>query len=403
LLFGARRALLRGAWLVPYLAVACAGCSSKSNSPPTTDAGPSGAGGTIEGSDGGEGSEGRPSDAEATGSPGIRWIGRVDESNAGGPRFAWSGSGFVATVSGTTISLKLRAASSDAVFFQPVIDGTPGDRFSSASGEQTVTLGSNLADGDHLVEVYRESEGRYGATTFEGFTDGTLKSPPASSGRRIELVGDSITAGYGNLGSEQHPNYGPDPDGGCPFTTQTESAYETYGAIAARTLNAEVSLVAVSGWGIVRDNGNNATDVLPNVYANTLGLSATPAWSFQPAPQAVIINLGTNDFATGDPGETQFEGAYTAFIATVRSKYPDAQIFCTVGPLLYGTGLTMATSYIQNVVSAAHASGDTKVQYLDYGQQNTSLGTGCQYHPNTTEHQAMATKLVTALRAVLAW
>ncbi|HZU85359.1 MAG TPA: endo-1,4-beta-glucanase, partial [Polyangiaceae bacterium] len=91
------------------------------------------------------------------------------------------------------------------------------------------------------------------------------------------------------------------------------------------------------------------------------------------------------------------------FIATVRGNYPDAWIFCTVGPLLYGTGLTMATSYIQDVVAAAHASGDMKVQFVDFGQQNTSLGTGCQYHPNTTEHQAMANKLVAALRTSLGW
>jgi endoglucanase len=129
----------------------------------------------------------------------------------------------------------------------------------------------------------------------------------------------------------------------------------------------------------------------------------TPTFSFQPEPQAVIINLGTNDFAMGDPGQSQFEGAYSAFIATVRGKYPDAWIFCAVGPLLFGTNLATATNYIRAVVSSAQAGGDAKVQFLDFGQQNTSLGTGCQYHPNTTEHQAMATKLVATLRVALRW
>jgi hypothetical protein len=159
----------------------------------------------------------------------------------------------------------------------------------------------------------------------------------------------------------------------------------------------------MSGWGIYRDNANNTSNVLPLVYPNTLGTVAAPPWSFQPAPQAVVINLGTNDFYTGDPGQTQFEGAYTAFIATVRGKYPDAWIFCTVGPLLYGTGLTSAQTYIQDVVSMAQAAGDTKVQYLDFGQQNTTLGTGCQYHPDKMEHQAMANTLIAALHTALGW
>jgi hypothetical protein len=55
------------------------------------------------------------------------------------------------------------------------------------------------------------------------------------------------------------------------------------------------------------------------------------------------------------------------------------------------------------VIASAHASGDMKVQYLDFGQQNITLGTGCDYHPNATEHQAMADRLVAALRAALGW
>jgi lysophospholipase L1-like esterase len=402
---------LRSAFAGSMCLATLAACSS-----PRTDRGP---GASADANDGGGGvadagsgtAEGSALEGGALheggvvdGGAGVRWIGRVDVSNAAGPRFAWSGTGFVATVSGTTISVKLRTSgSSDPVYFQPVVDGTPGPRFAVANGDQTVTLASNLADGDHAVELYRETEGRYGISVFEGFTDGTLKAAPASPGRLIEVVGDSITAGYGDLGSEQHPNYGADPDGGCLFSTQTESAYATYGAIAARTLGADPSLIAVSGWGMYRDNGNNSSGVLPAVYADELGLQVTPTWSFQPEPQAVIINLGTNDFNLGDPGATQFEGAYSAFIATVRGRYPDAWIFCTVGPLLYGTNLATATSYIRAVVTNAQTAGDMKVQYLDFGQQNTSLGTGCQYHPNTTEHQAMATKLVASLRVALGW
>jgi lysophospholipase L1-like esterase len=328
----------------------------------------------------------------------------VDDGDQAAPRFGWSGSGFVATVSGTAISLKLETVGASApVFLQPVIDGTPAARFSVPNGEQTVTLGSGLSDGDHVIELYRETEGRYGHNVFHGFTEGTLKAPPLGSNRLIEIVGDSISAGYGNLGSEEHPNYGPDPDGGCAFSTETESAYNTYGAIAARRLGADASIVAVSGWGVYRDNGNDTAAVLSSVYGNALGLPATPAWSFQQLADVVVVNLGTNDFAMGDPGEAEFNTAYSSLLDTIRSKYPEAWIFCMIGPLLYGAGLTQATAYTTAIVTERNAGGDLRVQLLNFGQQDGSLGTGCSWHPNVTVQTAMADKLVAAIQSALDW
>ncbi len=335
----------------------------------------------------------------------VRWVGRVDASDPAAVQFAWSGTGFIANIEGSAISVKLKTQNvgSNPPYFQAVVDGELGERFVLSEGEQTVRLATDLAPGDHTVELYRETEGQYAATTFEGVVDGTLKSPPADPGRLIEIVGDSISAGYGNLGEEQHPNYGADPTGGCHFSTETESAYQTYGARAGRALQADVSVVAISGWGIYRNYDGNTSGNLPSIYANTLGTASTPAWGFSPSPQAVVINLGTNDFAKGEPGEDQFKDAYRGLVSTIRGKYPDAWIFCTVGPLLWGTGLASAQSYLQAIVSDAKSAGDARVQYLDFGQQDTSKGTGCDYHPNLIEHQAMADVLVPALQSALGW
>jgi len=335
---------------------------------------------------------------------GVRWVGRVDAEDPVAPRFAWSGSGFVATVAGTAISVALASeGTSDPVYVQPVIDGTPGTRVALAPGEQTITLGSGLADGDHVVELYRETEGRYGQTVFLGFTEGTLGEPPAGQNRLIEIVGDSISAGFGNLGSEEHPNYGPDPSGGCMFSTETESAYQTYGPIAARQLGADASIVAVSGWGAYRDNLSTTRNVMSSVYGNTLGLLEEPAWAFPQRADVVVVNLGTNDFAMGDPGEAEFKKAYSSLLATIRRKHPDAWIFAMIGPLLYGSGLTQATTYQTAIVKERKAAGDSKIALLNFGQQNTSLGTGCSYHPNVTVQTEMAARLVTAIQGELGW
>lgn len=350
------------------------------------------------------GSDSKPSNTESDGPAAVRWVGRVDATNPDAPQFSWSGSGLVAKVSGKTISLKIKTqGTGDDIYLQPVIDGTPAPRVVAPFGDNTVVVGSNLSGGDHVVELYRENEGKLGSSVFGGFVEGTLKSPPSAPERLIEIVGDSISAGYGNLGEEQHPNSGADPSGGCRFSTKTESAYQTYGAMAARALHAEWSIVAASGWGVYRDNLGSKTNVLPLVYGNTLGVPTSPPWGFDPKPQVVVINLGTNDFAQGDLGQTEFQGAYSAFLATVREKNPDAWIFCMIGPLLYGTGLASAQTYINAAVDEATAAGDSKIQVLDVGQQDATKGTGCDWHPSIAEHTRVSERLVTAIKTAVGW
>jgi lysophospholipase L1-like esterase len=340
-----------------------------------------------------------PIATSSTSAPGIRWVGRADTSVATAGalgRFAWSASGFVASVSGSTISVQLQTeGATTSAFFMPVVDGTPGARFQVTTGApQTVVLATGLAVGPHAVELYRESEGAFGDDVFLGFAAGTLGPPPAGSGRLIEIVGDSISAGYGNLGSEKHPPY----TSACTFSLATESAYASYGAVLARTLGAEVSIVARSGWGMYRDYGANTSNVVPSVYRHALGIEAAPAWSFSRKADAVVVNLGTNDSAAGDPGQP-YEAAYVAFLHTVRGEYPAAWIFLTIGPMTVDPMLTTMRTHLANVVSTM---ADAKTMKIDLPPQDAS-STGCDFHPNVAQDQAMAAALAPTLKTKLGW
>lgn len=251
---------------------------------------------------------------------GVRWLGRVDAREPNAVKFAWSATGLVATVNGTKISANLQTEGAPTAFFQPVIDGKVGARFEVPGGPpRTITLGDGLSPGDHVVELYRETEGMYGHSVFGGFVEGTLKGAPAPSGRLVEVIGDSISAGYGNLGNETHPPW----DNKCGFSFETESAYQSYASMVGRALDAEVSIVARSGWGIYRALNGESSGVMSTVYANALGTDGVPAWDFQRKPNVVLVNLGTNDSNKGDPGQA-FEDSYVAFLRTVRGHYPDA-------------------------------------------------------------------------------
>ncbi len=339
---------------------------------------------------------------------GVRFLGRVDTTDAGGPTFAWTMSGLMATVSGTTISAKVGTENTDKIFFQPVIDGEVKSRMEAPMGQTDLVLASGLSDGPHVVELYRENEGQFGKSRFLGFTSGTVQAAPAARGRLIEVYGDSISAGYGNLGSETHIGW-TSTQNACHLTPETQAGYMTYGAIAARAVDADVSVVAVSGWGLYRDLGGGMTSLIPNVYTNTLGPSAsTPAWSFAQKADLVVINLGTNDVGggKGDPGQP-YEDAYLTFIANLRTHYPDAWIFLTIGPMLGTSELAYMNPHLANVVNARAALGDTKVTSFDYGTQpvgsNGEVPTGCDWHPNVAEDQAMADILTAKIQEKLGW
>jgi lysophospholipase L1-like esterase len=353
------------------------------------------------------GTGGAAGSAGTPGTPGVRWVGRVDDTDPNAVKFAWQGAGLVANVQGATVAVKLRTEGTDTVFFQPVIDGKPATRFEVKSGgDKTIALGSGLADGDHRVELYRETEGMYGVSTFLGFTSGTLKAPPASSGRLIEVVGDSISAGYGNLGSEPHPapNWAASP--ACHWTAANSSWFQTYASVAGRKLDAEVSTIARSGWGMYRDGGGDTNGVLAALYDHELGTAAQPAFAFEPKASAVVINLGTNDWSKGDPGKP-YEDAYVDFLETVRTEYPSAFIFVTIGSMLSDPALTQVKTRLQTVVAARAAAGDAKVVAFDLGVQplgaNGETPTGCDWHPNAADHARMAGIFETQLKAKLGW
>ena len=216
---------------------------------------------------------------------------------------------------------------------------------------------------------------------------------PVHPGRLIEVVGDSISAGYGALGTLN--------DADC-FVT--ESHWDSFEAIAARAVGAEVSTIAASGHGMYRNYGGDMTDTMPKIYARTLMNDTASVWSFAIQPQAVVINLGTNDISNGkgDPG-TPFRDAYRGFVETVRAKYPGALIICMIGPLLSGTELTTIQNHIRAVVQARNAAGDANIEYFGDVVAQTSDKAACQYHPNPAENMIVGNQLATELRARLGW
>ncbi|MBK6921438.1 MAG: acetyl xylan esterase [Deltaproteobacteria bacterium] len=406
------RARSRSAWL-PWLCVLGLACGKEANddggdgtgstgstgasATTTSDAttntstsasttGPGTTAGTTVGTSVGDSSSDGGSSTTGDAEPAIQWVGRIDTSDPTRTRMGWSGTGFVVRFDGTGASVRMDDA---AHYWTLVVDGTVQPRFDTQGGEQDYVLASGLPAGEHVIELYRRTEGSFGTTAIVSVDlEGELLSPPPVS-RRIEIIGDSITCGYGDEGVAP-----------CSFSAETENHYLTYGAVAARAVGAELSTVAWSGKGIIYNYGDDTFEPMPELYDRALATEQNQ-WDFSTQPDVVLVNLGTNDFSTGnDPSHDQYVNAYVDFAAHLREVNPDAYILL-LSPSLFGAEATMVDGYLQDVVDARAAAGDTQIDWANINV--TWEGSGCDGHPNVATHQDMADRLVEELQSHVGW
>lgn len=303
---------------------------------------------------------GAPADCSATqvtprGGPGsdpvTKFVGRFHKMDDTRYRFDWSGNYITARFNGTQVSARLSDAEGD-ILFSAVLDGGPPREIHVLSGiaqppntplPDAYLLFDNLPPGEHEIILHRDTEAQAGTVVFSGFDfGGGQQLPPRQRPRRIEIIGDSITCGYGIEGQNatcpfdiEVRRQGECPEGALPLDFAerfpkcniakvpfTENQYLAYTSIVGRRFDADVSVVCWSGRGVERNyreptKGPAALDAkttIPMMWRDrTIGGKGQPMpegttgddvfkfgvpWDFasEPEPQVVLINLGTNDY-----------------------------------------------------------------------------------------------------------
>lgn len=311
---------------------------------------------------------------------------------------SWAGSRIQARfVNSATLTIDLQ--STGPTLYDLVLDAnTPLIIDPAQAGALSIAgLNPNIV---HTVSLTKRTEAAYGSSVFHGFVLAPggqfLRSLPPRA-RRIEMIGDSITNGYGVLG----------PNANCSATSANEAIGAAYGSVLGTLVNADVQTIAWAGRGVVTNVDGTTNNLMPDVWRRSNALDSSTTWDTSAyTPDAVIVNLGTNDYTRGSVDRAAFVRAYASFAAALRQAYPSALIYLTVGPMLYGSTLNEAISAVGQVVSGRMAAGDAALYSLVFPTQNVDgagLGAGCEYHPNAATQRVMALIMATDLNKRLGW
>lgn len=326
--------------------------------------------------------------------PNIEYIGRFDFSRRGIVRFDWPGVQIKTHFSGTYCAIKLKDGYNNYNIF---IDGKLHKVLRTTS-DTLYTLAENLNDREHTLLITKRTEARKDLVSFRGFNlnaGDSLLPVIKEKKRKIEFIGDSFFTG---LGSE-----GKTPD--CVFNRDNENCYIAFGPVLARKLNADYSIIAISGIGVVRNDGDpNLTSkrTMPYFYERTC-MNDTLKWDFQKwQPDLVVVRLGNNDY-WGKPYPTlhAFQTEYIKFLKRIRKLYSKASILVLCEPVKKD----QHCNYISDVVNELKTeSGDKKIWFekLNVNLDKTK-DFGCQEHPNESGHKKIAAALEPIIRKAMNW
>lgn len=207
---------------------------------------------------------------------------------------------------------------------------------------------------------------------------------------KLEFIGDSITSGEGVFGAKEE----------IDWVSMFFSGVDSYAALTADMVNADFRICSQSGWGLFASWDGCTDRVLPTGYEKVCGvlkgqrnvdLGAQKDFDFAKwQPDAVIVNLGTNDgsaFAINGfaHGVDEFEAAAVAFLKKIRRCNPKTDIVWVYGML----GYTMSMPIARAIDTYQKETKDQSVHYLQL-PNTTEETVGARLHPGRKSHSLAA-------------
>lgn len=349
--------------------------------------------------------------------------GRTDESQYPLPLF-FNGSGIEINVTGSELWIDIDV-NYDA--FEPWIFTKLNDSFMSrqmlTKGSYSICLFRGMSpDTVKNFKFFRElqamSDDDACQLLIRGFRTDGFFLPVSDKKYKLEFIGDSITSGEGTYGATDDNDWLP----------MYMSFSHNYAMMISDAMDAEFRLVSQGGWGVLCGWDNDPRHNIPSRYEKICGLiggdaneklGASKPYRFQNwKPDAIIVNLGTNDanafsqpaFTVPETGETfwqrsepdgspnpedieRFKQAVIDFLCMIRRNNPDAHIVWAYG--MYNYDMIFPITDAMN--RYRKMSGDTNVAFLQL-PDTTPETIGSRCHPGIKSHERAAKMLVEYLK-----
>lgn len=346
----------------------------------------------------------------------VRLSGRFDPAQPGFPMM-WTAACAELMLTGSELWAQIQCSYEKyKPYLSFEVDGLRAQTFAPIQGTHwyNVMLGMDASKA-HRVRITLESQAFSGdpesyAALLSLRFDGELQPLPEHK-YKLEFVGDSLTSGEGLRGPRDFMEWVP----------MCFSASDGYARMVSDRLGAKYQVVSQSGWGVMRGWDGNPRTTLPGVYDFICMPHAMEApggknhggektYDFQFDPDAVIVNLGSNDFSAlshspfVDPvtGETatftredlpRFEEECFGFLTHLHERNPRAGLLWAYG--ICGDELAAP---IRAAVMRVREMG-IAAEYLALPKADTTRnGMGSRNHPGIAAQKRMADVIVRAIK-----
>lgn len=297
----------------------------------------------------------------------------------------WAGSSLEFTFTGSELHLSFGA---DFTALEPWIsvelNGAPLLRMPLERRNSSVCLFRGMTPGgSKRVRVFKETQPitddprhRLEVVAVTGTGGEFLPAPPRPL--FLEFIGDSLTSGEGLAGAWEETDW----------ISSFFSASQSWARLTADLLQADFRAVSQSGWGVCSGWDGDISHAIPPWYEKTRLLRNRE-------PDAIIINLGTNDAnaiqsGAGPVGTDGFEEAAFQFLKQLRAEHPAARLVWAYGML--GAPLR------PQLERAVKRFGDAWYLHLPAVTAETM---GSRQHPGPLCHKAAAKTTAEFLRPIL--
>ena len=266
--------------------------------------------------------------------------------------------------------------------------------------EQTCLLFHSETPETHRIRLIKRTENAKGYLGLKGlWADGAVLPLPEEAPRKqIVFIGDSITCGFGNSTEERDRL----------FFSADEDGWMSHGAITARLLGMEPTIVSSSGIAVTPYAGwphpyamDQLYDYADRMLEDHLGRTELTPWDFAAHPaDYVVLNLGTNDVNAleleGEGGPAHHARAYRDFVAHLRAVHPDAQIICALGSMDY----YLYPDIVRVVEEYRRDTGDQAIHCFRYPKMSIVDPIGACGHPHVNTHRKMARAMADFIAAL---